>query len=296
MIVRDMPSRMELLFAVRGSIVPVIAPRVAFLMIVSAFMVGLHRRFGLFPEVDPFGFTTFGIALSLFLGFRNNAAYDRWWEARKLWGGLLAHLRSLARETDVFVHDAEVRHALLKRSLAFLHLHRRNLRALGDDPRSRELAPDLLDAPHPPCAALDQLAEVVARAHQDRIIDGFGARALAERMAAIAEQQAGCERIATTPLPYVYSLLIYRTTYLYCLLLPLALVGRAGWMTPVFVGIVAYMFLGLAEVSEELSHPFGLTPNALPLDAICRTAEISLAPHMGKPAPAPLQAKDFFLS
>jgi putative membrane protein len=67
-------------------------------------------------------------------------------------------------------------------------------------------------------------------------------------------------------------------------------------MTPVFVGIVGYMFLGLAEVSEELSHPFGLTPNALALDAICRTAEISLAPHLGEEAPAPMRAKDFFLS
>ena len=97
-------------------------------------------------------------------------------------------------------------------------------------------------------------------------------------------------------MPFVYSLLIYRTAYFYCLLLPLALVGPAGWMTPLFVGIVGYVFLGLAEVSEELSHPFGTTPNALPLDAICRAAEISIAPHLGEPAPPPLQARDYFLS
>src|SRR5690606_16258543 len=126
--------------------------------------------------------------------------------------------------------------------------------------------------------------------------DGFGAKALQERLASLTDQQAGCERIATTPLPYVYSLLIYRTTYLYCLLLPFALIGPAGWMTPLFVGIVAYVFLGLAEVTEDLSHPFGMTPNALPLDAICRAVEISLAPHLGEPAPQPLAAKNFYLS
>ena len=49
--------------------------------------------------------TVLGVALSLFLGFRNNAAYDRWWEARKLWGGLLADMRSLAREVEVFLAD-----------------------------------------------------------------------------------------------------------------------------------------------------------------------------------------------
>ncbi len=127
-------------------------------------------------------------------------------------------------------------------------------------------------------------------------MDGFGAKALQERLANIALQQAGCERIANTPLPYVYSLLIYRTTYVYCLLLPLALVGTAGWMTPVFVGIVGYVFLGLAEVTEDLSHPFGTTPNALPLDAICRAVEISLAPHLGEEPPEPLGARNYYLS
>ncbi|SDL75161.1 bestrophin family ion channel [Paracoccus chinensis] len=133
----------------------------------------------------------------------------------------------------------------------------------------------------------------MAQAHRDGVLDGFGARTLSARLASLALQQAGCERIASTPLPYVYSLLIYRTTYLYCLLLPLALVGPAGWLTPLFVCIVAYVFLGLAEVSEELSQPFGDNINALPLDAICRAAEIALASHLGREPPPPLLPKDF---
>ena len=80
------------------------------------------------------------------------------------------------------------------------------------------------------------------------------------------------------------------------LLLPLALIGAAGWLTPLIVAIVAYVFLGLAEVSEELSHPFGNTPNGLPLDAICRAAEISLAPALGQQPPPRLQPQDYFLS
>lgn len=296
MIVRDTPSKLDLLFAVRGSIVPVIAPRILFLAAVSAALVVVHRHWAPLPEIDEFGFTIFGIALSLFLGFRNNAAYDRWWEARKLWGGLLADVRSMARESEIFVADRERRRAILRLVLAFLHLHRRNLRSLEGVETPGELPPDLCGAPHPPDAALDRLAEQVAAAHADGSIDGFGARSLSERLGSMALQQAGCERIATTPLPYVYSLLIYRTTYLFCLLLPLALVAVAGWFTPVLVAIVGYVFLGLAEVSEELTHPFGLTPNALPLDAICRAAEISLAPHLGEPAPAPLEARDYYLS
>ena len=296
MIVREKPTKLELLFAVRGSIVPVVAPRLLFLMAVATAVVFVQHRFDVFPEVGGLGFTIFGIALSLFLGFRNNAAYDRWWEARKLWGGLLADIRSLARECEMFVRNSELRYSLLRIALAFLHLHRTNLRGTPNDYSSRQRVPELEQAECPPCAALNLLNTKLASAYAEGALDGFGARALSERLASIAAQQAGCERIVGTPLPFVYSLLIYRTTYVYCLLLPLALVGPAGWMTPLFVGIVGYVFLGLAEVSEELSHPFGTTPNALPLDAICRAAEISVAPHLGEPAPPPLEARDYFLS
>jgi putative membrane protein len=73
-------------------------------------------------------------------------------------------------------------------------------------------------------------------------------------------------------------------------------VEPVGWLTPLFVGIVGYVFLGLAEVTEELSHPFALSANGLPLDAICRAAEIALAPHLGENPPAPLAPRDYFLS
>jgi putative membrane protein len=296
MILRDKPGPMELAFALRGSIIPAILRPLIALMVLAALLTWVETRASLLPRVEPSAVAVFGAALSLFLGFRNNAAYDRWWEARRLWGGLLADLRTLARELEVFVPEAALRQAMLGDALAFLHLHRVNLRRLTGDAEAARWGAAYLNAPHPPCAALDRMSARLAAATQAGQVDGFGARTLTGRIASLTQQQAGCERIALTPLPFVYSLLIYRTTYLYCLLLPLGLVGTAGWLTPLIVGIVAYVFLGLAEVSEELSHPFGTQLNALPLDAICRAAEISLAPHMGLPVPAPMQPKDYYLS
>ena len=296
MIVREKPRWIDLAFALRGSIVPTVAPQILVLTVLAACWVWLDHQVTDLPDVGGMALTVFGIALSLFLGFRNNAAYDRWWEARRLWGGLLADMRSLAREVAMFCDDPPMRERSLRLALAFLHLHRAQLRNLPDDARARELGGQFLHAPNPPDAALDRLAELFGEARRAGTLDGYGARALAERLGNMALQQAGCERIAKTPLPYVYSLLVYRTTYLYCLLLPLALMGPAGWLTPLVVAIVAYVFLGLAEVTEELSHPFGLTANGLPLNAICRAAEISLAPHLGE-APQPyLRARDFYLS
>ena len=88
--------------------------------------------------------------------------------------------------------------------------------------------------------------------------------------------EAGCERIAGTPFPFAYTLLLHRTAYLVCLLLPFGLVATAGWATPLFTALIAYTFFGLDRLSEELEDPFGTEANDLALDSLCRTCEISV--------------------
>jgi putative membrane protein len=85
-------------------------------------------------------------------------------------------------------------------------------------------------------------------------------------LAALASVQAGCERIATTPIPFAYTLLLHRTAWLYCLLLPFGLVDLIGVMTPVVVAIVTYTFFGLDALGDEIEQPFGMRPHHLPLD------------------------------
>jgi putative membrane protein len=294
-IVRDNPRFQDILFAWRGSVLPVIWPSLVLLALWGVAVVAVDQQVTALKHIDSASFTVFGIALSLFLGFRNAAAWDRWWEGRKLWGGLVADLRSLAREAGLWLDEAD-RTRTVQLGLAFLHLHRIALRKTGPDAAAAaHLAATGLEA-GPPGLALNQIAALLATARQERRLDPLGARTLAERLASITLAQAGAERIALTPLPYVYSLLIYRTAYLFCLLLPLALIGPAGWLTPVFVVIVGYVFLGLAEVTEELAQPFGSTPNSLPLDAICRSVEISLTPHLGAAPPPALEPRDYLLT
>jgi len=282
MIIRDKPGLRELLFALRGSVLPVIAPSLVVVALAAAAVVALDRFVSPMPHVSPVPFTVFGVALSLFLGFRNNAAYDRWWEARRLWGGLVADTRALIREAELFLGPGAETRALLMGQRDFLHGLRRALRG------------EAAGGPSPE-EALQSMNGLLAAARATGQLDGFGARTLSGRLASITLAQAGCERIRSTPLPYVYSLLIFRTSWLYCLLLPLALLEGPGWMAPVFVSIVAYVFFGLAEVTEELAHPFGQTANALPLSAICRTCDIALAKALGEAVPPPLQPVGFRL-
>ncbi|MBD5755310.1 hypothetical protein IF799_22805, partial [Citrobacter freundii] len=87
---------------------------------------------------------------------------------------------------------------------------------------------------------------------------------------------AGCERIANTPVPFAYTLILHRTVYLFCIMLPFALVVDLHYMTPFISVLISYTFISLDTLAEELEDPFGTENNDLPLDAICNAIEIDL--------------------
>ena len=138
MIVRDPPPLGRLFFVMRGSIIPRIAASVLAFTIIAGLILAFDRLVWPLPHVSIAAMGIFGIALSLFLGFRNNAAYDRWWEARKLWGQLVAESRSLPRATEALLDDRAVRRRFLLDFLGFCHLLRGTLR---DVDVAAELAP-----------------------------------------------------------------------------------------------------------------------------------------------------------
>ncbi|GAA4341230.1 hypothetical protein GCM10023144_41690 [Pigmentiphaga soli] len=107
---------------------------------------------------------------------------------------------------------------------------------------------------------------------------------------AISTIQGGCERIAGTPIPYAYSVLLHRTTYFYCALLPFGLVDSIGGMTPVIAVFIAYAFMALDAIASELENPFGEEPNDLPLEALAVNIERMLLEGVDAgPLPAPTQ-------
>ena len=102
MIVRDKSNAISLLFAWQGTILPRVLPALMVVIFISALLVYLSSQHFLeIPAVPAIGFTIFGIILSIFLSFRNNACYDRWWEGRKLWGALIANSRHISRDSHL---------------------------------------------------------------------------------------------------------------------------------------------------------------------------------------------------
>lgn len=301
MIVKESPSVMQLFFASKGSVVPKILSQIITLTSLSVVIILLDTYVIKLPHISIQVMGVFGVALSLFLGFRNNAAYDRWWEARKLWGVIIADVRNLGRDLNIFVGKGEARESLLSYAVAYAHLHRGALRNLNVRKEilpwiGEEAADALLSKKNPADASLNVIAKKIKDLEQKDEISGYGLLTISQKLASFSEAQAGCERIKSTPLPFVYSLLVGRTTYLYLFLLPFALIDAASWFAPVFTAVVAYVFFGLQAVTNELERPFLNVQNGLPLDAMCRNIEISVCEALDRQPPDELKPKDHLLT
>ncbi|MEH3062701.1 MAG: bestrophin family protein [Methylobacterium radiotolerans] len=240
-------------------------------------------------------FTVVGLALSIFLSFRNNACYERWWEARKHWGNLIGEVRNLARALPALLPEREA--ALqLRRLSAFAHgLHAR-LRDLDEAAAVDRTSPGSdLSGPNPTDSVLAAITrDLAALTRAGRLSDiQFGL--LEARIEALSGVHTACERLANTPLPFAYTLLVYRTAWLYCLLLPVGLTGALGWATPIVVALVAYTFFGLDALGDELEEPFGTEPNDLPLDAMVRAVDRIVHHALGEPMPQALAPDGYWL-
>ncbi|AML53082.1 bestrophin family protein [Falsihalocynthiibacter arcticus] len=301
MIVREHPSTLKLFFVMQGSVVPKIIGRIISIALLSVVVTLLDRYVVPLPRISIGAMGIFGVALSLFLGFRNNAAYDRWWEARKLWGAMIADVRNLGRHMSVFVGKGEDREQILSFAVAFAHLHRGFLRGVDVkadivDWVGEENADAMIARQNPADAALRSMADKIGMLIKEDAVSGFGQMTISQTLSSLALSQAGCERVFTTPLPFVYSLLVRRTTYLYCWLLPFALIEATGWFAPIFAAVVVYVFFGLQAVTNELELPFRNVQNGLPLDAMCRTIEISVSEALDRTPPAALPVTNHVLS
>ena len=313
MVVGNRPSGLKMFLMLRGSILQRIRTTLVLNIVLATLVTLVHGNlFTLKITVTPIPFTLIGLPLAIFLGFRNNTAYDRYWEARKLWGELLLRMRSLSRQCQGLIHldqpldparrDDDVRVRMVHRAIAFAHALRLQLRDEKDDAvlgrwtTAAEFA-RIRRTTNPADALMLAMGRDLGECVRQGQIAACLAAPIDQTLSALTAAAASCERIKHTPIPFSYTLLLHRTAYMYCFLLPFGLVDTTGFMTPFVVAIVAYTFFGLDALGDEIEEPFGMETNDLPLDTLCRSIEISLLESLGETdLPQPLQPVNFQLT
>jgi ion channel-forming bestrophin family protein len=296
MIVRSNLSWFRLLFVWRGAALPRILPQLSIVLAVSLLSAVLRPWWMQhFPNssLSIPCFALLGVSLAIFLGFRNTVSYERFWEARKLWGSLLITCRSLTRQALTLNLEPPLAGAFVNGCCAFAYALKAQLRHDVEVPALARLLPvevyaRIGPARFKPAMILLWLGELARQMRQGGISD-IEWQAIDRNLGTLSEILGGCERISTTPIPFTYRVLFNRTVTLYCILLPAGLVSSIDWLTPPIAVFIAYTYLALERISEELEEPFGVEGNDLPLSMICHTIESSLREMQGQPfaEPAP---------
>jgi putative membrane protein len=308
MIVNKQLSVLSMLFSWRGTVVPRIWTHILLVAALAVIVTAAPKLWpGELPEISLAPFSLLGFVLSIFLGFRNNACYDRWWEGRKQWGHIIEQSRALARKIPACLpHDQARRQRLLRRVIGFAACLAARLREQDEVAAAAPFLPEsglaeselarLKTSRNRPAAILAALTLELAEAQRRGEIGEVTLQSLENHVQELNAAQTACERIRTTPMPFTYSLLLHRTSWIFCLFVPFGLVGACGWFTPFISAMLAYAFFGLDALGDELQEPFGLQPNHLPLNALVRVIEIELLEAAGETdLPQPLAPLRFVL-
>jgi putative membrane protein len=217
--------------------------------------------------------------------FRTNAGYDRWWEARKLWGGIVNQSRNLTISVLSYGPTGDRwKDHFVRWTAAFAHVARTSLRGEPVPPEVVALvgpsgAEQITAAVHRPSFVALRLGTLLREAREKSQLDGFAFVQLDKERAALIDHIGACERILKTPLAKVYSIKIRRFIALFLLTLPFALLHRTNgdWLVPIITMLVAYPLISLDQIGIELQNPFTASNlSHLPLEDISQTIEGNL--------------------
>ena len=269
-------------FAIRGSVTLQVVREVLLFTLWAALVFAADRltpsHINMGIEVTPYEVA--GAALGLLLVLRTNAGYDRWWEGRKLWGGIVNQSRTLA--ITALAHgpdDPDWRRRLLGWTAAFPHACRRSLRGERNLPELVPLVGDegasqVAGARHMPTFVSARVAALLREAAEGGGLDRFAFLVAEEARNSLIDHVGGCERILKSPLPKPYAIDIRRFITLFLVTLPFGLLPRVGSLMPLAVFLVSYPILALDQIGAALQNPFSRRNlGHLPLDDICATIE-----------------------
>ena len=242
---------------------------------------------------------SYGVAIGIVVSLRNSSAYARWWEARTLWGAIVNQSRTFARQVVTTMSPeanataaeqaeaAAVQRQLVLYQVAYVRALSQQLR--GHDPLAAvaHLLPDenpaeLAREKNLALTLQCRMSAMLIAARERGWLDQWEWQAIDASMAGLMDAQGGAERIKNTPMPKQFDFFPMLFVEIYCLMLPVGLVGVLGWFTPLGSTLVGFMFLALMKIGNDLEDPFENTIFDVPMTAIATTVEINLRQLLGE--------------
>jgi putative membrane protein len=215
-----------------------------------------------------------GIVLGLFLVFRTNSAYDRWWEGRRLWGGIVNSTRNFAFKLNAYLSSADKadREWFTAMIPNFVFATKEHLRKGVNYSELKAVDENFITAlqqvNHKPNKLLAMLYQKVNALHQQGKLSGEQLINLDKELKDFTDLMGACERIKNTPIPYSYSMFVKKFIFIYLITLPLGLISTFGYFAVPAVLLMSFVLLSVELIAEEIEDPFGQDVNDLPTDTL----------------------------
>lgn len=290
--------------------------------IVASVAVVLYKYVGLNFLAIPFvPIASIGTAVAFYVGFKNNQAYDRLWEARRLWGGYTNTSRNLTVQLMSLLEDKNDVKEFMYRHIAYLNLVRLQLRRTIEWATSKqdlhqqlfterdeliqfdegmkqilqennkmEYYDRMKKQGNPASVILKFQMELLKRWKTEKKIDEYEHSDLVKHVNELFNIQGGCERIKSTPLFRQYSIFSRVFVYLFIFFLPYGLlrdmnnlhVSWGVWLTVPFTLVISWVFHTMEQIGEFSENPFDNAINDIPITTICRNIEIDVKELLGE--------------
>ncbi len=273
-------SFLKTALAFKGSATPKVIKKVTISILYSCLVSYLCYFFpsAILP-IGPFEYG--GLIMGLILVFRVNAGYDRWWEARKLWGNIVNQSRNLTIILVNYTHpDAQswlVKMTNLISALPYLmkdNLRNQTQLEYLDHLLGMENRQQIQEAMHRPMILASMIAHELQIARNHHGLDSFAFLRAQEQIGHLIDAQGACERILKTPMPFVMAVKSRRFILFFLVMLPFALANVSLFLSPLIAAIVSYAIFSLDQIGIELQNPFSeKNLSHLALDKICKTIE-----------------------
>ncbi len=290
-------------------------------LLMSSVVVGLYHFLNLHILAIPFlPVATIGTAVAFYVGFKNNQAYDRLWEARRLWGSITNTSRVLAASFISLIDDKAKQKAFLLRHIAYINTLRLQLRktipwatnkedyhkqyvsaseeikefniaieALFEHLDKKDIFEKIKHKGNIANHILKVQFDVVTKYKREKLLDEYEHSDLTKLLGEFFNLQGGCERIKTTPLFRQYSLFSRIFVQLFIFLLPFALLNEMSklgdygvWLVIPFSVLISWVFMTMEQIGEASENPFDNGSTDIPISTICRNIEIDILELLGE--------------
>ncbi|WP_339878008.1 bestrophin family ion channel [uncultured Algoriphagus sp.] len=260
------------------------------IIIAFSIVVGIFHQYGFFDKISvPISITAiFGTAVALLLAFRTNQAYDRWWEARIIWGAIVNDSRTLIRQSISLFDRDHQDYDLMVKDMAFRQIIW--CYALGESLRTLPFSAKVvryanakgLDNSNIPNELLSKHSETLRKCHQNKLVNDYQQVQIDSTIARLCDSMGKCERIKNTVFPKAHCMLIHTIIYVFAAMLPFGLADRFLMVEIVLTMGIPIIFIAIEKTSVLMQDPFENQALDTPMTDLAQTIEINIKEMIGE--------------